>query len=71
MIVDRSPLETNPLVENPDVSVLAPGGLEGSTPRTRSAQTLNLSGRLAETNPGPPSGPFAVSAESMFRQEGS
>jgi hypothetical protein len=67
----RTAIEASPIVENPEVTVLAPGGTAGSILRIRvSAQIPNLLGPLGALFPGLPAGPFAVSAEATFRQEG-
>ncbi len=58
-------------MRNASVSVLAPGGVVGSTLRIRvSAQVPNLLGPLAALLGGNLSQPFQVSAEATFRAEG-
>lgn len=58
-------------LRNASVSVLAPGGMVGSTLRIRvSAEVPNLLGPLAALLGGNLSQPFSVSAEATFRAEG-
>ena len=67
----RAAIEAAKIVENPQVEVLAPGGTAGSILRIRvSGQIPNFMGPLAAIFPGLPTGPFGVSAEATFRQEG-
>ncbi|MGD0575254.1 MAG: TadE family protein [Anaerolineales bacterium] len=67
----QSAIEATPIVESPEVMVLAPGGTAGSILRIRvSAQIPNFMGPLGALFPGLPAGPFTVSAEATFRQEG-
>jgi len=58
-------------VGNPQVEVLAPGGVIGSNLKLRvSYEVPNLFGGLAGLFPGLPSGPFHVTGEATMRQEG-
>ena len=67
----RTAIEASPILENANVEVLAPGGTAGSILRIRvTADVPNFLGPLAGLFPGLPAGPFAVSAEATFRQEG-
>ena len=58
-------------VGNPQVSVLAPGGVLGSNIKLQvSYDVPNFLGGLAGLFPGLPSGPFHVTGEASMRQEG-
>lgn len=59
------------LVQNPKVTVLAPGGVAGSTLKIRvTGEVPNFFGSLAALFPGLYKGPFQLKAEATFRQEG-
>jgi hypothetical protein len=59
------------IVQNPDVTVLAPGGVAGSTLKIRvTGEVPNFFGSLAALFPGLHQGPFQLKAEATFRQEG-
>jgi len=67
----RTAIEASPIIQNSAVTVLAPGGTAGSILRIRvSGEIPNFMGPLAALFPGLPEGPFIVSAEATFRQEG-
>src|SRR3990172_5471729 len=67
----RTAIEASPIIENSVVTVLAPGGTAGSILRIRvSGEIPNFMGPLASLFPGLLEGPFVVSAEATFRQEG-
>ena len=67
----RSAISSASLVQNASVVVLAPGGSAGSILKLRvSGQVPNLFAGLGAIFPRLPSGPFNVSAEATFRQEG-
>ena len=62
-----SAITGDPIVKNPGVAILSPGGVAGSILRVRvSGQIPSFLGSLV---PGLPSS-FSVSAEATFRQEG-
>ncbi len=62
-----SAIQTDPIVKQASVAILAPGGVTGSILTVRvSGQIPNFMGSLV---PGLP-GSFSVSAEATFRQEG-
>jgi hypothetical protein len=64
-------LEGLSLVQNPEVTVLAPGGVAGSTLKIRvTGEVPNFFGSLGALFPGLPTGPFQLKAEATFRQEG-
>jgi hypothetical protein len=67
----RGSLDGLNLVQNPKVTVLAPGGVAGSTLKIRvTGEVPNFFGSMAALFLGLPSGPFKLKAESTFRQEG-
>ena len=67
----RGSIEGLSLIQNPEVTVLAPGGVAGSTLKIRvTGEVPNFFGGLAALFPGLPSGPFHLKAEATFRQEG-
>jgi hypothetical protein len=67
----RGSIEGLSLIQNPAVTVLAPGGVAGSTLKIRvTGEVPNFFGGLAAIFPGLPSGPFPLKAEATFRQEG-
>lgn len=67
----RGSIEGLSLIQNPQVTVLAPGGVAGSTLKIRvTGEVPNFFGGLSALFPGLPSGPFQLRAEATFRQEG-
>jgi len=67
----REAIENAAIVQNPDVTILAPGGRAGSLLKIRvTGQVPNFFGGLGAIFPGLPEGPFQLQAEATFRQEG-
>jgi len=67
----RNAIETAAIVQNGDVTILAPGGRAGSLLKIRvTGQVPNFFGGLSAIFPGLPEGPFQLKAEATFRQEG-
>lgn len=67
----RSSISAAGIVENPSVSVLAPGGSAGSILKIQVSGTVtNFLAPLTGLFPGLPGDTFRVSADSTFRQEG-
>ncbi len=67
----RSSISSAGIVENPSVSVLAPGGSAGSILKIQVSGTVtNFLAPLTGLFPGLPGDTFKVSADSTFRQEG-
>jgi len=67
----ESAIKEAPMVQDPQVTILAPGGSAGSILEVRvSGQIPNFFGGLAAIFPGLYSTPFNVSAQATFRQEG-
>jgi hypothetical protein len=67
----RSSISAAGIVENPSVSVLAPGGSAGSILKIQVSGTVtNFLAPLTGLFPGLPGNTFRVSADSTFRQEG-
>ena len=67
----KSSLDGLSIVQNPAVTVLAPGGVAGSTLKIRvTGEVPNFFGSMAALFPGLPTGPFKLKAEATFRQEG-
>jgi Flp pilus assembly protein TadG len=67
----RGAIETATIIQNPDVTILAPGGRAGSLLKIRvTGQVPNFFGGLGAIFPGLPDGPFQLQAEATFRQEG-
>jgi hypothetical protein len=67
----RSSISAAGIVENPSVSVLAPGGSAGSILKIQVNGTVkNFLALLTGLFPGLPGDTFRVSADSTFRQEG-
>ncbi len=67
----RGAIETAAIVQNPDVTILAPGGRAGSLLKIRvTGQVPNFFGGLGAIFPGLPEGAFQLQAEATFRQEG-
>ena len=67
----RSSISAAGIVENPSVSVLAPGGSAGSILKIQVSGTVtNFLAPLTGLFPGLPGDTFKISADSTFRQEG-
>ena len=67
----KSSLAGLTLIQNPEVTVLAPGGVAGSILKIRvTGEVPNFFGSMAALFPGLPTGPFQLKAEATFRQEG-
>lgn len=67
----RSAIAEAGIVENPSVSVLAPGGSAGSTLKIQvSGSVPNFLAPLTGLFPGLPGQTFTVRADATFRQEG-
>jgi hypothetical protein len=67
----RGAIETAAIVQNPEVTILAPGGRAGSLLKIRvTGEVPNFFGGLGTIFPGLPEGPFQLDAEATFRQEG-
>jgi hypothetical protein len=67
----RSSISAAGIVENPSVSVLAPGGSAGTILKIQVSGTVtNFLAPLTDLFPGLPGATFRVSADSTFRQEG-
>ena len=67
----RSSISAARIVENPSVSVLAPGGSAGSILKIQVSGTVtNFLAPLTGLFPGLPGDTFRVSGDSTFRQEG-
>ncbi len=67
----QSSISAAGIVENPSVSVLAPGGSAGSILKIQVSGTVtNFLAPLTGLFPGLPGDTFRVSADSTFRQEG-
>jgi len=67
----RSAISEDGIVENPSVTVLAPGGSAGSILKIQvSGSVTNFLAPLTSLFPGLPGETFTVRADSTFRQEG-
>ncbi len=67
----RGAIENAAIIQNQDVTILAPGGRAGSLLKIRvTGQVPNFFGGLGAIFPGLPDGPFQLQAEATFRQEG-
>ena len=67
----KGAIETAAIVQNPEVTILAPGGRAGSLLKIRvTGEVPNFFGGLGAIFPGLPEGPFQLDAEATFRQEG-
>ncbi len=67
----RAAIKTAAIVQNGDVTILAPGGRAGSILKIRvTGEVPNFFGGLSAIFPGLPEGPFQLRAEATFRQEG-
>ena len=67
----RGAIQTAAIVQNPDVTILAPGGRAGTILKIRvTGQVPNFFGGLGAIFPGLSDGPFQLQAEATFRQEG-
>ena len=67
----RGAIDQARVVQNPNVSILMPGGKPGSVLKVRvTGQVPNFFGGLVAIFPALPSGPFDLQADATFRQEG-